>query len=154
MSDIHSCQCSFDQNCVDANAKCNCDSVSPMQLTDAGNNDIFFCITDYFILKCLIILFVNESGVITDKEILPITRLNFGRTQFEISSGVHTLGRFQCSGQVTISGIAKSCEDLWRIGHSLNGVYFIVGSAMMESVYCDFTKLPDDAGNLYRLLIT
>ena len=40
MSDIHSCQCSIDQNCVDANAKCNCDSVSPMQLTDAGNNDI------------------------------------------------------------------------------------------------------------------
>jgi hypothetical protein len=93
------------------------------------------------------------SGFITDKKLLPVTRLNFGRTHFEISSGVHTLGRFQCSGQVAISGIAKSCEDLWRIGHSLNGVYFIVGSAMMESVYCDFTKLPEDAGNLYRFLI-
>ncbi|XP_046458291.1 uncharacterized protein LOC124205042 [Daphnia pulex] len=120
MSEGHGCQCSIDQNCVDANAKCNCDSISPMQLTDAGT--------------------------ISDKKLLPITRLNFGRTHFEISSGVHTLGRFQCSGQVTISGMPKSCEDLWRIGHSLNGVYSVVGSAMMESVYCDFTKLPEDPG--------
>ena len=64
-------------------------------------------------------IIVNKSGAITDKEILPVTRLNFGRTQFDISSGVHTLGRFQCSGQVTISGIAKSCEEsfCWRCQH-------------------------------------
>jgi hypothetical protein len=72
---------------------------------------------------------------------------------------VHTLGRFQCSGQVAVTGMPKSCEDLWNIGHSLNGLYSIMGSKMVESVYCDFTKLPSDAGkenistpNFYELL--
>jgi hypothetical protein len=36
-TDVHSCQCSIDQNCVDGTAKCNCDSISPTQLTDAGD---------------------------------------------------------------------------------------------------------------------
>ena len=45
----------------------------------------------------------------------------------------------------------KSCEDLWKIGHHLNGLYSVIGSEMVESVYCDFTKLPSDAGkdNIY-----
>ncbi|KZS14837.1 Contactin associated protein 1-like protein [Daphnia magna] len=116
----HTCQCSIDQSCVDATAKCNCDSTSPMQLTD--------------------------QGFVTDKKVLPVTRLSFGRTQFEISSGVHTLGRFECFGQAKSAGIPTSCEDLWRIGHSLNGLYSIKGPAMMEIIFCDFTKLPGDAG--------
>ncbi|EFX66774.1 neurexin IV [Daphnia pulex] len=142
-TDVHSCQCSIDQNCVDGTAKCNCDSISPTQLTDAGNKMLEFL---QLKIDSFIELWYHFQGFITDKKLLPVTGLNFGRTQFEISSGVHTLSRFQCSGQVTISGIPKSCEDLWRIGHSLNGVYSIVGSAMMESVYCDFTKLPEDPG--------
>ncbi|EFX69058.1 C1qdc1 protein [Daphnia pulex] len=47
---------------------------------------------------------------------------------------------------VAINGLPSSCGDLKMIGHSLNGFYSVMGSAMMESVYCDFTKLPDDAG--------
>ena len=86
------------------------------------------------------------KGVVTDKNVLPVTRLNFGRTQLETSSGIHTLGRFECSGTVSINGLPTSCRDLWLIGHTLNGFYFIKGAKMMESVYCDFTKLPDDAG--------
>ncbi len=89
------------------------------------------------------------TGVITNKNVLPVTRLNFGRTQLETSSGVHTLGRLVCT--VTFSGLPKSCEDLWFIGHTLNGFYSVMGSAKMESVYCDFTKLPDDAGKFFRL---
>jgi hypothetical protein len=90
-------------------------------------------------------LFQN-SGVITDKEFLPITRLNFGRTQLETSSGVHTLGRFECTGQVAVNGMPKSCEDLWKIGHTLSGLYSVMGSQMIESLYCDFNKLPGDSG--------
>ena len=90
---------------------------------------------------CLII------GVITDKKYLPITRLNFGRTQLETSSGVHTLGRFECSGQVSLSGMPKSCSDLWKIGHTFSGIYSVMGSNYIESVYCDFTKLPYEPGN-------
>ncbi|KAI9561381.1 hypothetical protein GHT06_012338 [Daphnia sinensis] len=40
----------------------------------------------------------------------------------------------------------SSCEDLWRVGHSLSGLYSVMGTAKVESVYCDFTKLPNDAG--------
>jgi hypothetical protein len=90
------------------------------------------------------------AGVITDKNVLPVTRLNFGRTQLETSSGVHTLGRLVCTGLVTLTGLPKSCQDLWLIGHTLNGFYSVMGSAKMESVYCDFTKLPDDTGKCFR----
>ena len=60
------------------------------------------------------------------------------------SSGVHTLGRFECGGQVAVEGFPSSCEDLWRIGHTLSGLYSVMGDEMVESVYCDFTKLPYD----------
>ncbi|XP_046646355.1 uncharacterized protein LOC124336550 [Daphnia pulicaria] len=47
---------------------------------------------------------------------------------------------------VSINGLPSSCGDLKMIGHMWSGFYSIMGSAMMESVYCDFTKLPEDAG--------
>ena len=72
---------------------------------------------------------------------------NFGRTQLATSSGVYTLGRFVCTGTVAINRLSTSCQDLWLlIGHNLNGVYYVRGNKMMESVYCDFTKLHSDAG--------
>jgi hypothetical protein len=48
---------------------------------------------------------------------------------------------------VAINGLPSSCGDLKMIGHTLNGFYSIAGSAMMESVYCDFSKLPSDPSN-------
>ena len=48
---------------------------------------------------------------------------------------------------VAINGLPSSCDDLKIIGHTLNGFYSIAGSAMMESVYCDFSKLPTDPSN-------
>ena len=48
---------------------------------------------------------------------------------------------------VAINGLPSSCDDLKIIGHTLNGFYSIAGSAMMESVYCDFNKLPSDPSN-------
>ena len=45
---------------------------------------------------------------------------------------------------VAINGLPTSCADLQIIGHTLNGFYSVAGSAMMESVYCDFSKLPAD----------
>ena len=57
------------------------------------------------------------------------------------------------SQSVAINGLPSSCDDLKMIGHTLNGFYSIMGSQMMESVYCDFTKLPSDAGkNLSTLM--
>ncbi len=47
---------------------------------------------------------------------------------------------------VAVNGLPSSCDDLKLIGHTLNGFYSIIGSAMMESVYCNFNKLPSDPG--------
>jgi hypothetical protein len=47
---------------------------------------------------------------------------------------------------MAVTGMAKSCEDLWWIGHTLTGLYSVMGTAMVENVYCDFTKLPSEAG--------
>ena len=50
---------------------------------------------------------------------------------------------------VAINGMPSSCNDLTVMGHTLNGFYSVMGSAMMESVYCDFTKLPTDPGKCF-----
>ncbi|XP_046448520.1 uncharacterized protein LOC124197226 isoform X1 [Daphnia pulex] len=117
---VHTCQCGIEYNCIEALADCNCDSSLPTPLADIG--------------------------VITDKNLLPITRLNFGRTVLENSSGMHTLGRFECTGQVAVQGMPSSCQDLWLIGHTLSGLYSVMGAAIVENVYCNFTKLPNDPG--------
>jgi hypothetical protein len=51
---------------------------------------------------------------------------------------------------VAINGLPSSCADLKMIGHIWSGFYSVMGLAMMESVYCDFTKLPDDAGKFHK----
>jgi hypothetical protein len=51
---------------------------------------------------------------------------------------------------VSINGLPSSCGDLKMIGHMWSGFYFVMGSAKIESVYCDFTKLPGDAGKCYK----
>jgi hypothetical protein len=48
---------------------------------------------------------------------------------------------------VAINGLPSSCGDLKMIGHIWSGFYSIAGSAMIDSVYCDFNKLPSDPGN-------
>jgi hypothetical protein len=50
---------------------------------------------------------------------------------------------------VSINGLPSSCGDLKMIGHIWNGIYFVMGTSMMESVYCDFTKFPEDAGKRF-----
>jgi hypothetical protein len=140
-TDVHLCQCGLVGNCVDSSSKCNCDSAAPVQLTDDGIRTIISStnlIYDYYL---------KYSGVVTDKEVLLVTRLNYGRTQLETSSGIHQLGRFECTGQVAVTGMPTSCEDLWRMGHTLSGLYSVVGAKTVERVYCDFTKSSNDAGN-------
>ena len=50
---------------------------------------------------------------------------------------------------VAINGLPSSCGDLKIIGHIWSGIYSVMGSAMMKSVYCDFSKLPSDPGNRF-----
>jgi hypothetical protein len=48
---------------------------------------------------------------------------------------------------VAINGLPSSCADLKKIGHIWPGIYSVMGSAMMESVYCDFNKISSDPSN-------
>ncbi|XP_059351520.1 C1q-related factor-like isoform X2 [Daphnia carinata] len=45
-----------------------------------------------------------------------------------------------------IAQMPTSCADLIEIGHTLNGLYSVMGSKSVESVYCDFTITPSDPG--------
>ncbi|EFX82867.1 hypothetical protein DAPPUDRAFT_316307 [Daphnia pulex] len=66
------------------------------------------------------------------------------RTAAASTDSVRPIGNNQ--SPVAINGLPSSCGDLALIGHTLSGIYSVMGSAKMESVFCDFTKLPDDAG--------
>ncbi len=83
-----------------------------------------------------------------------MTKLNFGRTVAPASVNRHTLGRFECSGKVVLNGMPSSCQDLWRIGYTLSGLYSIKGpsSGKVETVYCDFSKEPGDQGTVFNIL--
>ncbi|XP_046632837.1 uncharacterized protein LOC124312378 [Daphnia pulicaria] len=120
-SRVHVCQCGIEQTCFENDVRCNCDSNAKLQLVD--------------------------QGVITRKKLLPITRLNFGGTHRANSTGMHTLGRFECDGRLSSAlnkGFPTSCADLWRNGFVANGLYSIKGSKQVEKVYCDFNKLPSE----------
>lgn len=43
-------------------------------------------------------------------------------------------------------GMPSSCKDLKLIGHTLNGLYSVMGNQSVETVFCDFTNLIDDPG--------
>jgi len=83
---------------------------------------------------------------LTDKNLLPVTRLNFGRTPAG-SNGRYTLGKFQCTGRAVVQGKPTSCLQLFQIGHELNGFYMVQGDKRIETVYCDFTQSPEGRTN-------
>ena len=80
------------------------------------------------------------EGVITVKEFLPITHLNFGGTGWPLSHGNHTLGKFNCSGIQEYDQMPRSCDDLKRIGHTLSGFFYVKGVQQIRLVYCKFSK--------------
>ncbi|KZS11929.1 Uncharacterized protein APZ42_023258, partial [Daphnia magna] len=46
----------------------------------------------------------------------------------------------------TPSGMPRSCADLKDRGHTLNGIYSIMGAKSVETVYCDFCLSTTDPG--------
>ena len=88
-----------------------------------------------------------SSGYVTEKTLLPVTRLNFGRIAPGASSK-HTLGKFECSGRVKLTTKPTSCYDLFIAGNQISGYYTIKGSAtQLKTVFCDFSKAQGMAGN-------
>lgn len=49
-------------------------------------------------------------------------------------------------GHPSARQMPTSCQDLNQMGHILNGLYSVMGTEMVQSVYCDFTLLPSDVG--------
>ena len=47
----------------------------------------------------------NDSGLLTDKLILPVTQLRFGDVEDDDEEGYYTLGKFKCYGTIAITGI-------------------------------------------------
>ncbi len=46
----------------------------------------------------------------------------------------------------SIGKIPASCEDLQQIGHKKSGLYSVMGSNAIQTVYCDFIKSSSDSG--------
>ena len=86
------------------------------------------------------------KGYVTDKELLPVTKLNFGRIAIG-SSGKHTLGKLECSGRTTLASMPTSCRDLFIAGNEISGFYMVKTSSRLRTVYCDLNKSPDDTGD-------
>jgi hypothetical protein len=76
---------------------------------------------------------------------LPIIALQFGPIE-ESSYISYTVGKLKCSGQAEVTKVPESCSDLWAIGHNLNGIYLVRKSGALQSVFCDFSKLPGEEG--------
>lgn len=87
------------------------------------------------------------AGTIQLKDVLPVTRVNFGGTILGSSSGQYKLGRLHCAGQNSVSGMPTSCQDLWFVGHTTSGFYSVKSASQLATVFCDFSKLPNDPGN-------
>lgn len=121
---VHTCSCGNDGSCVEPTVLCQCDASAPLALFD--------------------------EGYIDNKDHLPITGLNFGRTSASYSIGEHTLGPLQCYGsfQSSANGIPGSCADLWRGGETVSGLYQVkVSDGTIVTVFCDMTKLPEENGH-------
>ena len=88
----------------------------------------------------------------TEKSLLPVTRLNFGRIA-PGASGRHTLGKFECSGRVTLASMPTICYDLFIAGNQISGFYTVKASTtQLKTVYCDFSKAQGTAGNYSNFL--
>ena len=56
---------------------------------------------------------------------------------------------------VAAAAMPKSCADLRSLGHSSNGLYLIMGTEKVETVFCDFAAaLPSDPSNKINFNIT
>lgn len=47
---------------------------------------------------------------------------------------------------ISIDRIPTSCKDLHQIGHRKSGLYSVMGTNQVETVYCNFAKDPEGAG--------
>ena len=49
---------------------------------------------------------------------------------------------------VAAAAMPKSCADLRYFGQTINGLYLIMGTDKVETVFCDFTAIPSDPSKI------
>ena len=128
------CQCGLDQTCIDPSKKCNCDSI----LFDISHR--------------------IDEGYITDKNILPVSQLNFGRNVKSGQTSRFTLGPFECTGSSKPNSnqfLPTDCKDLFLLGHIHNGFYTVSAASgtKINNIYCDFTQLFDSKQETTPIII-
>ena len=56
---------------------------------------------------------------------------------------------------VAAAPMPKSCADLRYLGHTINGLYLIMGTEKVETVFCDFSLIPSDPSKInFQLIIS
>ncbi len=80
------------------------------------------------------------TGLITEKNFLPMTVLKLGRVE---GSGVFNIGKLECSGSKGNQILEPtSCRDLYQLGQTVNGFYTVKGTGdnadNIETVFCNF----------------
>jgi hypothetical protein len=96
---------------------------------------------------------VTELKTKVEQQDSLLTYLLREKNERTAASGFDSLPISSNQSAIAINGLPSSCGDLKMIGHTLNGFYSVMGSSMMESVFCDFTKLPDDTGKNLGLVM-
>ena len=64
---------------------------------------------------------------------------------------IHPSGADDSNNKTAVAAAAmpKSCADLRYLGHTINGLYLIMGTEKVETVFCDFTvPLPSDPSKI------
>jgi hypothetical protein len=104
------------------------------------------------------------QGLITDKELLPVIGLHFGRTALPRTLMQFTLGRFECKGQHqqqrerkrltknddddnNSDEMPSNCDELRSLGHRFAGFYSVKDSNQQNSIkiiYCQAASYETD----------
>ena len=86
----------------------------------------------------------QQSNIVALKQQINERPANSLPSQFAIQ---HNSSDRNDKTAVAAAAMPKSCEDLRYLGHDANGLYLIMGTEKVETVFCDFSVLPSDTSN-------
>ena len=69
-------------------------------------------------------------------------------TANSIPSSVYSKNIIESKPDMVAAAMPKSCADLRYFGHTINGLYLIMGTENVETVFCDFSLIPSDPSNI------
>lgn len=87
-------------------------------------------------------MWLEDSGVITNKTALPITAFVYGPLEYETQEAFVTIGRLQCRGKEEVKKPPSSCNDLKKLGEMRTGLYPLLDDVedYPKLVLCDMEE--------------